>query len=314
MLDRLRDRILLGRYFGCWVPGDRLPSVREIARLEDVDRKTAAAAYRRLQREGLVDVEPRSGVYLKAESGEEPGDPLSRLHRQWLEHTLTSAAELGLSSSTVTRMLHAVSAVEGHRIPVVDEDAEHAALMARELEERTGLECAAARASQLPAHAGPLKDAPFVVATPSVSARLRLLKRHMPMVRATLAPALFDDLRKKAQTGDVVVIVGTVGLARELERAVDHGLVGPPGRVRVVRPRGVAELDQLGASDAQLVLWPGVPGWALERLNGNGDGRSATDRLMADETLKEIRHQVARAALEHVSRSNGAVPRAALVG
>jgi len=312
VLDRLRDRILLGRYFGCWRPGDRLPSVREIARLEAVDRKTAAAAYRRLHREGLVDVEPRSGVYLKGESREDGGDPLLRLHRQWLEQTLNTATELGLSSTAVTRMLQAVSAVEERRIPVVDDDAEHAALMARELAERSGLECAACRAAQLPAEAGPLKDAPFVVATPSVSVKMRPLQRQLPMVRATLSPALLQEVERKARRGEVVVVVGTDGLARELEQAVNHGLAGPQGRVRVLRPRGVAELDALRAAGTPYLLWPGVPDWVLERLDQ--EGQPARRPLMADETLREIRHQVARAALDYFSRSNGAGVRPTTAG
>ena len=55
ILDQLRDRIVNGLYFGNWQPGDRLPSIRDIADAEDVDRKTAAAAYHRLAEEGLVE-------------------------------------------------------------------------------------------------------------------------------------------------------------------------------------------------------------------------------------------------------------------
>ena len=43
ILDRLRERMVSGRFLGHWRPGDRLPSIREIAEAENVDRKTAAA-------------------------------------------------------------------------------------------------------------------------------------------------------------------------------------------------------------------------------------------------------------------------------
>jgi DNA-binding transcriptional MocR family regulator len=49
ILDQLRDRIVTGLYFGNWQPGERLPSIRDIADAESVDRKTAAAAYHRLE-------------------------------------------------------------------------------------------------------------------------------------------------------------------------------------------------------------------------------------------------------------------------
>jgi DNA-binding transcriptional regulator YhcF (GntR family) len=67
ILDQLRDRIVTGLYFGNWQPGERLPSIRDIADAESVDRKTAAAAYHRLEEEGLVEVKARSGVFLRDE-------------------------------------------------------------------------------------------------------------------------------------------------------------------------------------------------------------------------------------------------------
>ena len=76
ILGKLRERIISGLYLGYWRPGERLPSIREIAEAEHVDRKTAAAAYRRLQEEGLVRVRARSGVYLCAPLLPEPPGPL----------------------------------------------------------------------------------------------------------------------------------------------------------------------------------------------------------------------------------------------
>lgn len=303
VLDRLRERILLGRYFGCWSPGDRLPSVREVATLEEVDRKTAAAAYRRLDREGLVRVEARSGVYLRvAETREESTDPLKRLHRQWLEQTLTAATELGLDSSAVGRMLQAVAAVESHRIPVVDDDEDHAALLARELVSRTGLDCAACRVRDLPAESGPFRDAPFAVATPTVSQRLRPRQRKLPVIHATLSPTLLAEVKERARRGPVLVLVGTDGLARELTQALEHGLVGPSSRIRVARPHAPVEAERLD-DGADVVVWPGAPEWAA-RLDGNGNGNGR--HLLAEQTVREIRAQVARTALDYISRSNGA--------
>src|SRR5512147_1146772 len=76
ILDRLRERMVSGRFLGHWRPGDRLPSIREIAEAENVDRKTAAAAYRRLEEEGLVRVRARSGVYLSSPNAPHAPGPL----------------------------------------------------------------------------------------------------------------------------------------------------------------------------------------------------------------------------------------------
>jgi GntR family transcriptional regulator len=309
VVERLRDRILVGRYFGRWAPGDRLPSVRDVARLEEVDRKTAAAAYRSLQREGLVHVEPRSGVYLRPDLVDGAGDPLSRLHAQWLEHALTTAAELGLTSAQVARMLHRVGVVEAQRIPVLDEDPDHAALLAAELTERTNSRFIPAGPHELPAVTGALHDVPFAVATPSAALRMRTARRRLPVVAATLAPDLLDRLGPAAGEGEIAVVVGTRGLMKELRRAVDHGLVNGGQRVRIVLPGrspGAGELQALrtGVAGARVVVWPGAPRWAVEELGDTVAEDLHRDPLLSAATIKQIRSQVARTALEQVSRSS----------
>ncbi|MFP4623636.1 MAG: GntR family transcriptional regulator [Gemmatimonadota bacterium] len=306
VIDRLRDRIRLGRYFGRWSPGDRLPSVREVALLEAVDRKTAAAAYRRLQREGLVRVEPRSGVYLEAAGSADGRNPLRRLHRQWLESALTSAGELGLDADTVNRMFQGVAAVEKRRIPVVDPDPDHAALIAHELRERTGLDCAAARPEELPARVGPLHDPPFVIATPAALNALGPLLQRVPVVILTLDGSLFDRVCEGAQDGEVMVIVGSRSLEQELARAFERGLGNPGARVTVRRLASAAELEDIQRDGRRLVVWPGTPDWVRQRL---GEEARELPRLVSDGTLAEIRCHVARAALQHVSTSSAAARR-----
>lgn len=308
VINRLRDRIRLGRYFGRWQPGDRLPSVRDVAAVEAVDRKTAAAAYRRLQKEGLVRVEPRSGVYLK---GEEDGDadPLRRLHLSWLDRTLVSAEELGLEAETVHRMFQGVSAVKRRRIPVVDRDAAHATVLARELSERTGLECVSAQPEQLPAEVGPLRDPPFVIATLRGAEGLKAL-RGVAVVRITLAAELFEEVCAAALEAPVLVVVGSPSQKTELEQALDRGLAVHPERVVIARPRYRGDLaegaDPSRDGSRRVLIWPGSPDWVSEVF---ADGVRRPSHLVAASTVEEIRCQVARAALDHVSTSSAAAMR-----
>lgn len=62
--DRLRERILAGVYAGRLDPGDRLPSIRELSDQLEADHRTVANAYRELAGQGLVEIRPRSGVYV----------------------------------------------------------------------------------------------------------------------------------------------------------------------------------------------------------------------------------------------------------
>jgi DNA-binding transcriptional regulator YhcF (GntR family) len=308
VVERLRGRIVVGRYFGLWSPGDRLPSVRDVARLEEVDRKTAAAAYRRLQREGLVRVEARSGVYLAPDAVNGTGDPLRRLHAQWLEQTLTTAAELGLTSGSVARMIHGVGAVEAHRVPVVDEDLEHAALLAAELTERTTLRFLPAAPRDLPAASGSLRGVPFAVVTPWAGLHMRAARPRIPLIPATLAPDLLARVGRVAQGGELAAVVGTGGLIRELRRALDHGLVVGGARIRLVLP-GRSPRDeevqalQAAVADARVIVWPGAPRWVVEALGDRVAEDLHGEHLLSSTTIQRIRSQVARIALEQVNTS-----------
>lgn len=53
-------------HLGLIEPGDRLPSARETAQELGADYRVVVAAYRELERDGLVEVRPRSGVFVAA--------------------------------------------------------------------------------------------------------------------------------------------------------------------------------------------------------------------------------------------------------
>ena len=86
IVDQLRDRIVSGLYLGRWAPGERLPSIRDVADAENVDRKTAAAGRRcevascargyRLRRAR------RQGAGRRADTGADRGHgcPLAQIH------------------------------------------------------------------------------------------------------------------------------------------------------------------------------------------------------------------------------------------
>jgi DNA-binding transcriptional MocR family regulator len=59
------ERILQGLRVGTWAVGDRLPSVRDLARTQQVSISTALAAYARLEDRDLIERRPRSGLYVR---------------------------------------------------------------------------------------------------------------------------------------------------------------------------------------------------------------------------------------------------------
>jgi DNA-binding transcriptional regulator YhcF (GntR family) len=64
--DVLRRRIVADLHLGRLRPGARLPSLRTVARELNVSIRAAARGYAQLERDGLVTVRGRSGIYLVA--------------------------------------------------------------------------------------------------------------------------------------------------------------------------------------------------------------------------------------------------------
>lgn len=62
--DALRERVLGGVHLGTLEPGARLPSLRTVADEMHADPRLVHSAYRRLAAEGLVRLQPRSGVFV----------------------------------------------------------------------------------------------------------------------------------------------------------------------------------------------------------------------------------------------------------
>nr|MBA2245728.1 GntR family transcriptional regulator [Gemmatimonadota bacterium] len=85
----LRDQIVGGLHVGRLRSGDRLPSLREVARELGVDIRAVARAYRMLEEEGLVEVRTRSGVYVARQ--ERVGGEVQAEMARWMANVLTEA-------------------------------------------------------------------------------------------------------------------------------------------------------------------------------------------------------------------------------
>ena len=220
VLDTLRERIVSGLYVGHWRPGDRLPSIREIAEAENVDRKTAAAAYHRLEEEGLVSVRPRSGVYLCAPPPPAPPGPLERLHRQWLQHTFSGARALGLDTTSILRLVGAVSELEQVRLPVIECNWPQAEAIAAELRDRLSVQAMPYLLEELRPGDPMLGEGPVLVTTPYHSAEVALLAPGRRIIEATLAPGVLSGLQEAARLERVLVIAGDDRQVAKVRRAL----------------------------------------------------------------------------------------------
>lgn len=317
ILDQLRDRIVTGLYFGNWQPGERLPSIRDIADAEAVDRKTAAAAYHRLAEEGLVEVKARSGVFLRDErtnGGISRSGPLERLQRRWLKNTYDGARALGLDTRTVLRLFHAVADVESTPVPVVEDDEATARTIAQELREIVGIDARPVRVQEAAARNGVFGAAPFVVTTPYYAAQVAVQMPRTPLITATLSLELLHALLERATTGQILVTVPSDWIAQRVESALRQR--APNGeRTRVIVAGANTDLQQLRREASSVFVWPGCED-VLATFEGDDCVKPV--RLLSEATIDRVRTAVLDTALRQVagpvSNSNGAgIPPATVV-
>lgn len=317
IVDQLRDRIVSGLFLGHWQPGERLPSIRDIADAEHVDRKTAAAAYRRLQREGLVRVRARSGVYLRGEPAKDaPSHPLQRLYRRWLENTYEGARALGLDTGSILRILEAVGSVEDRRIPVVESDWSQAETLAHELRDRLGIRAVPYSLGELDAQDPVIATAPFVVTTPFHRGRLGDMLGDRPLIELILSRAFLQDLAERMASGSLAIVAPTASVAAQLRIALARGqLAKENGRTTVVTASEQGKLLHVVREVDCVFLWPGTPAWALRELEPLACVVPAN--CISEESLVRVRVAILDTALRELaarepvaSRSNGGEARA----
>jgi len=167
-------------YAGDIRPGDRLPSIREFAFRAGVNRKTAERVYRTLEAEGVVDLRPRSGVYLAhpapTETSSFDGPP------EWIDRLIADAANQPGGLAALPRTIHRFIGGREISCACVDSTEDLRVGLTGELRRRFGLRVYPLRGGPLtdPAEetrlAHDLADVDIVVTTPYHPALARLAR------------------------------------------------------------------------------------------------------------------------------------------
>ncbi len=138
--EQVRDQVLAYIHLGLLHPGHRLPAVRELAAETGVNLKTAFRIYRGLADDGLVEIRPQLGVFVK--SSERAGNRSYRAGiSSFLERIAREAQQYNLSPMRVSQLLAARS---GAPVPVrcafLECNREQTGVFSAELRRRLGLE------------------------------------------------------------------------------------------------------------------------------------------------------------------------------
>jgi len=206
----VRVHILADLHSGRLTPGDRVPSVRQMAERAGADPKTVHRAYLAMEREGLLEMRPGSGTFLPEGRtlGHRPlsaSQLLSAVNRWRAE-----AAGLGLDQPTFARFLAFASAggLRGLPLAVAECNLEQVSLFSLELETMLGVRC---RHLFLPGAGADktLAGCRGIVTTDFHRAEVERIaaRAAVPVYRIALDTRFTRSLVEEARRGPVVMVV-----------------------------------------------------------------------------------------------------------
>lgn len=301
-LARVRDHLLGSLYLARLAPGARVPSVRRMAQLTGLDRKTVHRAYMRLAGEGFLVARPGSGTYLAPEPVAPGGaDPAGLLEAA--ERFRGDAAALGLDARTFARFLERMAEPRLAAVPlaVVECNREQLGLIAREVGAVLGADVRSVLLQELPLAARALASSVRAVVTTECHREevQRQLDARVPVLRVALDPAHAELLLRHARHGTLVMVVRDARFAAAFGRLMLQlrvpadvqqriAIVEPHELERLFRqldpPVGLYVSPLLGADRRR----PAPPGWRYIAPQRYTDGGSL-ELLRAQVALLEAR-------------------------
>ncbi|MGA2350497.1 MAG: GntR family transcriptional regulator [Terracidiphilus sp.] len=175
--EQLVTQVTLGILCQELVPGQRLPSTRELARRFDIHANTASAAYQQLEQEGWLEFRHGSGVYVRASR---PAAPLSpELATEFaldelIGELMAKARKLGAPESLVRdRLRRWLALTPPSRWLVIEPDAELRRILIYEMGQALALPVDGCAPEEC-AEPGRL-DGSMLVTVPSKAAMVRTL-------------------------------------------------------------------------------------------------------------------------------------------
>jgi DNA-binding transcriptional regulator YhcF (GntR family) len=282
IFHQLRERIVYDLSTGAVEHGDRLPSVRKLGQQLKVDPRLVLNAYERLVEEGLVEIRPRSGVFVtgKPSSVDEP----SALPRRWILEMLVGAVERDIPFDHLGEPLRCYVGARPLRAAVLECNLDQLQSMRFELEKYFGLTVTTMDLDEI-THDSSLRalrgvDLLVSASHDDVVARIAssLAKPH---VITRVRPAIIARLERLLAHGPVYFLVVDPRFEMKMRR-----LVAPMA--------GSENFHVLGVRDDLSVIPAGAPTYVMRCAHMHLEGRHlrgrviAPLRIFAESTTREL--------------------------
>ena len=97
LIDQVKRQIALAKI----TPGEKLPTVRQLAASLVINPNTIAKAYKQLEREGIIETRPGAGTFAAKLSSNLSGSVKKRILTEKIELTVIEAIHMGIDRHTL---------------------------------------------------------------------------------------------------------------------------------------------------------------------------------------------------------------------
>jgi len=288
--DQLLAQLELRILTGVLAPGQRLPSVRALARRLGLHANTVSSAYRDLESAGHVELRRGAGVYVRAgaPASLEDARGLDELIRLALRTAFRKGHSGGDIRAAVERWLRAAPP---ERVVVVDPRRETLELVTHEIRAALGVPAAGCTLAELEAEPG-LSAGALLVALPYHAAKVVKAAPGVPVETIRVEGSDADQQALRAlPAGSAVVIVSGSPILLQIAQAIVGSLRGDEllCEARALTKR--AEWRRLLPA-ADLVLADALAAGAVRELKPR---RLRELRLVGEQDLARLRRALGRA-------------------
>lgn len=276
--EQLGTQLTLGVISGDLKPGEKLPSVRELARRYEIHSNTVSAAYRDVEARGWLEVRKGSGVYVREIRQTTEKSSLDELIEGFLEET----RRRGFSAAEVrTGLARVLGAAPVRQITLIEPEPELCGILTAELREHMAL----------PVTAGVLEGSAAV----ALMSRGHLLPPGVPhhLLRMRSVPEYLQGQTRPAPDA----LVGVASASPEILRRIRTILAAAGLDPEALEFRDARETGwRRGLSACQFVITDVV---TARRLPANCTAR--VFRVVSDGSIAELRRFLALVTDQKVS-------------
>ncbi len=295
LANALRQRLLSGMHLGLLRSGERLPSVRDLAAEFGVGPRAILAAYRELEREGLVELRQRSGIFfgMRGRSVRTTRDGELSPFAAWALDVAHQGFALGSTIPDLLPELGRLLTTVRVRVAGVECNDDQIAALAAALGSDFGLDAVGLNVDDMLSSTPPsLSGVRLLVTTPFHAGEVQELaaRAQTPWLAISYRADVFAEIARLLPTMPVYFVVTDPRFSAKLRKIY----ASSPGAMNL----RIIELRDVGG----IGIPDGAPAFVSRTARERMAGHPILDRVMPETRL--ISDDAAREILSFIVRAN----------